>query len=151
MATGAVPSGGDTWGMIFEAVLTRAPAPAIRLNPDVPAELERIINRALEKDRELRYQHASDMRAELQRLRRDRDAGRSPSASSGAVVQDPTGQLTRPAALDSSGARRVRGSSTSNAPASNASASNVGVVEGTPASGKNWKILAPVAAILIAA
>jgi serine/threonine protein kinase len=82
MSTGALPFRGDTSGVIFDAVLNRAPIPPVRLNPDVPAELERIVDRALEKDRDLRYQHASDMRAELQRLKRDTDSSRHVSAAS---------------------------------------------------------------------
>jgi eukaryotic-like serine/threonine-protein kinase len=76
MATGILPFRGDTSGIIFEAVLNRAPASPTRLNPDVSPELERIITRALEKDRDLRYQHASELRAELQRLKRDTDSSR---------------------------------------------------------------------------
>jgi serine/threonine protein kinase/dipeptidyl aminopeptidase/acylaminoacyl peptidase len=75
MATGALPFRGESSGVIFDGILNRAPVAPVRLNPDLPAELERIINRALEKDRELRYQHASDMRAELQRMKRDSDPG----------------------------------------------------------------------------
>ncbi len=77
MVTGVLPFRGDTSGITFDALLNRAPVSAARLNPDVPAELERIITRALEKNRELRYQHASDMRAELQRLKRDADSSRA--------------------------------------------------------------------------
>ena len=85
MVTGVLPFRGDTSGIIFDGVLNRSPVSATRLNPDVPVELERIINRALEKERELRYQHASEMRAELQRLRRDTDSSRAVSTVSGEV------------------------------------------------------------------
>ena len=70
MATGALPFRGESTGVIFDSILNRAPASAVRLNPDLPAELERIINKALEKDRNLRYQHASEIRTDLQRLKR---------------------------------------------------------------------------------
>ena len=83
MATGSLPFRGDTSGVIFEAILNREPVAPVRLNPDLPAKLEEIINRALEKDRDLRYQHASDLRAELQRLKRDSTSGRSHALPSG--------------------------------------------------------------------
>jgi serine/threonine protein kinase/Tfp pilus assembly protein PilF len=77
MASGTVPFRGESTALIFDAILNRAPVSAVRLNPNLPQELERIMSRALEKDRELRYQHASEMRAELQRLKRDTDSSRS--------------------------------------------------------------------------
>ena len=76
MATGVLPFRGDTSALIFNAILERAPVPATRINPDLPAKLEDIINRALEKDRELRYQSAKEMRSELLRLKRDTDSSR---------------------------------------------------------------------------
>jgi serine/threonine protein kinase len=92
MATGTLPFRGETSALIFNAILERAPTPAMRINPNVPAKLEDIINRALEKDRELRYQSAKEMRSELLRLRRDTDSSRqvavvsSESAGSSAAV-----------------------------------------------------------------
>jgi serine/threonine protein kinase len=86
MATGVLPFRGDTSGLIFEAILNRAPAAPVRLNPEVPAKLEEIITKSLEKDRELRYQHAADIRADLKRLQRETQSGHSPAASSEAEI-----------------------------------------------------------------
>ena len=86
MATGRLPFKGNTSAAIFDSILHKSPVPAVRLNDKVPTDLEHIINRALEKDRDLRYQHASDMRAEVQRLKRDTDSGRSAVVS--AATQD---------------------------------------------------------------
>ena len=89
MATGALPFRGETTGVIFDGIMNRVPVPAVRLNPDMPPELERIINKCLEKDRNLRYQHASDIRTDLQRLKRDTESARLPAAaSSGAATVD---------------------------------------------------------------
>jgi len=77
MATGVLPFRGSTSAETFHAILGAAPTAPVRINPDLPDEMERIINKALEKDRKLRHQSASDMRADLQRLKRDRDSGRT--------------------------------------------------------------------------
>ena len=86
MATGAVPFRGETSGVIFEAIMNRAPVAPVRLNPNLPAKLEDVINRALEKDRELRYQHAADIKSELLRLKRDLESGRSAAVVSSSSV-----------------------------------------------------------------
>ena len=89
MATGHPAFSGTPCVLIFDAILHNAPTSPVRLNPECPAELERIVNRALEKNRELRYQHASDMRAELQRLKRDTESGRPSPSSEARATQVP--------------------------------------------------------------
>jgi serine/threonine protein kinase/Tol biopolymer transport system component len=86
MATGMLPFRGESSGVVFKEILDSSPTPVFRLNPDLPVELDRIINRALEKDRDLRYQHASDIRAELERLKRDTGSNRALPAQSSAQV-----------------------------------------------------------------
>jgi len=85
MATGDLPFHGESSAVICEAIMNRAPVAPVRLNSSLPPELERVINKALEKDRSLRYQHASDMRTDLQRLKRDLDTGRAAAMGSGSV------------------------------------------------------------------
>jgi serine/threonine protein kinase len=131
MATGDVPFHGESSAVICEAIMNRAPVPAVRINHEVPARLEDIINKALEKDINLRYQHASEMRSDLQRLKRDTESGRSQLLESSARTESGAGQA-------SSGRRRA-------------------VAEGSPATSRKGSYvkvgvgLAAVAAIVLAA
>jgi eukaryotic-like serine/threonine-protein kinase len=95
MASGVLPFAGDTSGAIFDAVLHKSPVALARLNARIPADLERIINKALDKDPRLRYQHASEMRADFQRLKRDTDSSRS-AVFSEAPMQPQSGSVVQP-------------------------------------------------------
>jgi len=99
MAAGALAFRGESTGILFEAILNRTPGPLLRLNPDVPTELERIISKCLEKDRNLRYQHASEIRTDLQRLKRDTDSARMPAANAGTRRLGTFWKFTIPVAL----------------------------------------------------
>jgi eukaryotic-like serine/threonine-protein kinase len=143
MATGALPFRGDTSGVITDAILHNTPVAPVRLNLDVPAKLEDVINRALEKDRELRYQGAAEMRSELMRLKRDTSSGQVSAASSGPV-----------AAAQDTGSQRVVQQPMPSSGSVPAAASSAGVrIAEVPVTRRKklWKIVVPTAAVLIAA
>ena len=146
MATGQLPFRGESSAVIFHEILDRDPVPVIRLNPDLPPKLEEIVSKALEKDLELRYQHASDMRADLKRLKRETESrpGTSASGKAGAHESGPTAaQLPIPASSSSYPAVQ--------SPAATASSGAMQAAEVSTASGgKLWKILIPAAVVVVA-
>ena len=144
MATGDSPFHGESSAVICEAIMNRAPVAVVRLNHDAPPKLEDIINKALEKDRNLRYQGAAEIRADLQRLKRDTETGRAIAASSGtvAVTQESGSQAVQPPSP---------ASSSSPALATSLSSSAVKVAEVPVAGRKLWKVLVPAAVVLVAA
>ncbi len=96
MATGTLPFRGESSAVITDAILNRAPVPAVRLNPDLPSKLEEIINKALEKDSNLRYQHAADLRSDLKRLQRDTSAGHTPGSNATSSGRETAQPQTQP-------------------------------------------------------
>jgi len=144
MATGALPFRGESAGLIFEAILNRAPVAPVRLNPDLPPKLEDIISKALEKDRNLRYQSAAEMRADLLRLRRETETGRVGAASSEPVpiAQESGSQVAAP--------RPARASSSSATLTPSPSSSEAKVTEvPVAARRKPSKILVPAAVLIV--
>ncbi len=138
MATGTLPFRGESSGVIFDGIMNRAPLSPLRLNPDLPPKLEDIVNRALEKDRELRYQHASDLRSELMRLKRDTDTGRAIGQST--MVQD---REEVPAQATASITGRSSGRQM-------AMASAVRMAASGQKSSRAWKIAVPAVALVAA-
>jgi eukaryotic-like serine/threonine-protein kinase len=147
MATGSVPFRGETSGVIFDAIMNRAPLAPIRLNPNLPPKLEDVINRALEKDRELRYQHAVDIKSELRRLKRDLESGRSSAASSSS--EPIYSGSPAPAESVSGSAQRTSGSARA---VVSASSGAVATVPAAPQPRPSWrKFVIPAVVVLLAA
>jgi len=141
MATGAVPFRGETSGVIFDAIMNRTPVAPVRLNPELPVKLEDVINRALEKDRDLRYQHAVDIKSELLRLKRDLESGRSSAEGSSPSAPVAAGKSQAPPPAKTSGRAAAVSSSSSGS-------GSVLAVPVSPPAKARWKFAVPTVIIL---
>jgi eukaryotic-like serine/threonine-protein kinase len=155
MATGQLPFRGESSGLIFEAILNRHPASIVRVNPDLPAELDRIVQKALEKDRELRYQSAADLRGDLKRLKRELDSGRSSgsvhASHEPAGVASPSDSHSVPAQISGVSAHSSSPSSAMSPAISAVSPHSTTVPATVPAApGRKWMLFAGAGAILAA-
>jgi eukaryotic-like serine/threonine-protein kinase len=148
MATGALPFRGDSTAAIFEAIMRKPTVAPVRLNPDLPPKLEEIISKALEKDRNLRYQHAADLRADLQRLKRDTESGRTPAVG----TAPPAESAVTPAQVEptpsASPAARASGSSPS---ATATPALGNQAAAPAPAGKRSWMTISVAAVLVVAA
>jgi len=143
MATGTLPFRGDTSALIFKAILDGTPTSLIRLNPDLPPQLQDIVNKSLEKDRNLRYQHAADLRADLQRLKRDTESGRAVAAGSEKVA------VAQESSPPSGGQASAPVSSRADVSASWPSSSSA-PIPATPSKGR-WRVVVPAAVGILVA